>query len=60
MPIYEYKCRKCGHKFGTLQPITTARTGTPCPNCGSTDTKRLISLFGSKLGGGCNTRGPFT
>ncbi len=61
MPVYEHKCRKCGEKFAVLQPVTAGRTGTPCPNCGSTDTKRIISLFGSKTdGGSCGSRGPFT
>jgi putative FmdB family regulatory protein len=62
MPVYEYTCRKCGHKFAVIQPVTAGRTGTPCPACGSADTKRAISLFGSKSqgGGSCGSRGPFT
>lgn len=61
MPIYEYKCKKCGHTFGMLQPITAGRTGTPCPYCGSTDTERVISRFSSVAEGKfCNPKGPFT
>lgn len=61
MPIYEYKCRKCGHKFGVLQPVTAGRTGAPCPSCGGTDTEREISKFGSAGSeGSCQSRGPFT
>lgn len=61
MPIYEYKCNTCGHRFPTLQKITAARTGAVCPACGGTDTKRVISLFGSRGGdSSCKSRGPFT
>jgi len=41
MPIYEYACRSCAHKFEKL-----VRTGdTPaCPLCKSLDLERLLSL----------------
>jgi putative FmdB family regulatory protein len=41
MPIYEYACRSCAHKFERL-----VRTGdTPvCPSCKSLDLERLLSL----------------
>jgi putative FmdB family regulatory protein len=43
MPIYEYRCRACGHDFETLvrgseQPACTA--------CQSQDIERLLSSFG--------------
>jgi putative FmdB family regulatory protein len=40
MPIYEYACRSCAHKFEQL-----VRTGdTPaCPSCKSLDLERLLS-----------------
>ena len=42
MPLYEYKCRACGHQFealvrGTNQPV--------CPSCQDTDLEKLLSLF---------------
>ena len=42
MPIYEYRCRSCGHEFEALvrspeQPL--------CPSCRSVDLERLISMF---------------
>ncbi len=40
MPIYEYKCPKCGH-FEVEQPITAAALET-CPKCGK-PVKKLIS-----------------
>ena len=41
MPIYEYACRSCAHKFEQL-----VRTGdTPaCPSCQSLELERLLSL----------------
>jgi len=33
MPIYEYECRFCSHKFELLQKINDP-IPTVCPNCG--------------------------
>jgi len=41
MPIYEYKCRACGHQFETL----VRASSTPnCPSCQSQDLERLLSV----------------
>jgi len=32
MPIYEYECRKCGHRFERIQKISDRRVRT-CPQC---------------------------
>jgi putative FmdB family regulatory protein len=42
MPIYEYECRKCGHRFEffVLPSSPIAR----CPSCHKTDLEQLISL----------------
>ncbi len=32
MPTYEYRCRKCGHKFSLFQKITEAPARN-CPKC---------------------------
>jgi putative FmdB family regulatory protein len=40
MPIYEYRCTACGHKFERL----VRRGDTPeCPSCQSRDLERLLS-----------------
>lgn len=40
MPIYEYTCANCAHKFETLAKFEDK---VDCASCGSSDTKRLIS-----------------
>lgn len=32
MPIYEYECTKCGHRFEKIQKISARRVGK-CPEC---------------------------
>ena len=32
MPIYEYECTKCGHRFEKIQKISARRVGA-CPEC---------------------------
>jgi putative FmdB family regulatory protein len=67
MPIYEYKCRRCGHCFEDFRPAEEADTKTRCPNCGKKEIQRLMSAFctgggGSKETGdssGCGASGPF-
>lgn len=43
MPIYEYRCQRCGHELEVMQRIT-AEPLAQCPECGAEDgLKRLIS-----------------
>jgi putative FmdB family regulatory protein len=42
MPIYEYRCRKCGRGFEAL--VLPSRPGPECPGCGKTDLEQMISL----------------
>ncbi|MDR0307684.1 MAG: zinc ribbon domain-containing protein [Chitinispirillales bacterium] len=53
MPIYEYKCDKCGNLFEEL--VTGDRDKKiPCPSCNSPETQKRISAIGgiSVKGGG--------
>ena len=43
MPLYEYECRGCGHRFELL---VRARETPACPACKSVDIDRLLSSFG--------------
>lgn len=42
MPIYEYACAACGHRFETL-----VRSGSEpqCPNCQSKELEKQLSVF---------------
>ncbi len=43
MPIYEYLCTRCDHRFERLQPVGSPPE--PCPRCGGT-TRRLLGTVG--------------
>jgi putative FmdB family regulatory protein len=44
MPLYEYHCSTCHHKFEKLQPMSA--TGADCPVC-EQPARRAISVFAS-------------
>ncbi len=41
MPVYEYKCKRCGYRFEKYQKMSDPRE-TTCPECGG-EVIRLIS-----------------
>lgn len=45
MPLYEYKCTKCGHEFEELVSFANADK-VKCEECGG-KTERLASCFAS-------------
>ena len=42
MPIFDYRCRSCGHEFEAIVRVSQPAT---CPSCQGTDLEQLISLF---------------
>ena len=51
MPLFEYECRACDGHFEKLTRNINAEPGeVECPGCGSTDTYKVISLFGMTSG----------
>jgi putative FmdB family regulatory protein len=50
MPIYEYACESCGHRFDLLQRLSDPDPDA-CPACGRADVRRLISLSSFHLKG---------
>ena len=42
MPIYEFECRQCGHRFEYL--VLHSSPAAECPSCRQKDLKQLISL----------------
>lgn len=51
MPIYEYRCEDCGHEFERLQKISDPPP-SECPQCSSSQLRKLISAVGFRLKGG--------
>lgn len=44
MPIFEYQCIKCGSRFEEIV-IGKSDQETVCPDCGSDQTRKLMSAF---------------
>jgi putative FmdB family regulatory protein len=42
VPLYEYECRKCGHRFETIQTFSD-KPIRKCPKCRTGTVKKLIS-----------------
>lgn len=49
MPIFEYACESCGHKFEKL--VFNGNTEVECPSCQGTRLRKLFSVFASVSGG---------
>jgi putative FmdB family regulatory protein len=41
MPIFEFECRGCRHRF---EAIVLPRTEAACPSCQGSDLEKLISI----------------
>jgi len=46
MPIFEYICKDCDHKFEKL--VLSSEDHTFCDNCSSEKLEKLFSTFGVK------------
>jgi putative FmdB family regulatory protein len=42
LPLYEYKCRKCGHRFEKIESMN-ASTTKKCPKCGAVAERMLAA-----------------
>ena len=42
MPIYEYRCKKCGNEF---EALVSQDRKAKCMKCGSTRLEKLLSTF---------------
>jgi len=53
MPMYEYKCKKCGEKFEIRRSIfVNSKDREICPKCGHADLERIYSSFGTSSNSG--------
>lgn len=50
MPIYEYACKKCGHRLDALQKMNDDPL-IDCPECNEAQLKRLLSAPRFRLKG---------
>jgi len=46
MPIYEYRCQRCGHIFEEFVRFGE-EPELKCPQCGSKEARKTFSLFGT-------------
>lgn len=70
MPIYEFRCKRCGKDFEFL--CFRSDEGAECPSCGGKDADRLLSTFscaasgksdgstGTGVSAGCSPSGGFS
>ena len=47
MPIFEYRCKACGHEFEFLLLPAASKTAA-CPECASEDLEKVLSGFAVK------------
>jgi putative FmdB family regulatory protein len=50
MPIYEFECSQCGHRFDRLQKLSDPDP-SDCPTCGAPQVHRLLSAPSFRLAG---------
>ncbi|MBM4272135.1 MAG: zinc ribbon domain-containing protein [Deltaproteobacteria bacterium] len=59
MPIYEFKCKKCGNVFEEIFRSSSEKIAVSCPVCKSKKAEKMMSVFGGKIGntmpGGCSS-----
>jgi len=48
MPLFEYKCGKCGHAFEFLAR-SSEDAPRKCPQCGSSSIQRQFSTFSARV-----------
>ena len=49
MPVYEYRCRACGHELEEVQAMGAGPPG-PCPECGG-ELRRRYGRVGVRFSG---------
>lgn len=49
MPLYDYRCPACDHRFEARHAMTAPKPA--CPQCGHTEVQRLITTAPSIAGG---------
>jgi len=55
MPIYEYRCSECGHKFEIRRSMEDSNSKIRCPACGKENAQRIFSSFAKGTSSGACT-----
>lgn len=45
MPLYEYRCEACDHRFEVLQRLGDGADGLSCPSCDAVQLEKMFSTF---------------
>ncbi|MBN2399024.1 MAG: zinc ribbon domain-containing protein [Candidatus Aminicenantes bacterium] len=51
MPVYDYKCRKCGAVFEKFLRSLSAADSVKCEKCGSVEVQKMITCCSISGGG---------
>jgi len=52
MPIYEFRCTKCGNVFEQIFKTTAESVSMSCPECNGEDIERVVSVTNYAMGAG--------
>lgn len=52
MPIYEFRCLRCGHVFELFQVRSEEDVEVKCPECGGQQIERVMSRVSISTSGG--------
>lgn len=50
MPIYDFQCVECGKEFELIVGVSKDNSNRICPQCNSTNIKKLLSSFAVRGG----------
>jgi putative FmdB family regulatory protein len=56
VPIFEYRCDRCGHRFEAI--VLNGRQPEACPACEQPELRKQISTFAAHASGGQASTGP--
>ncbi|HOW83344.1 MAG TPA: zinc ribbon domain-containing protein [Spirochaetota bacterium] len=56
MPLYEFKCASCGRDFSEIRKAGDYNS-VACPECGSTETQKRVSMFSGGKATDCTPSG---
>lgn len=54
MPYYDFRCKKCGHRFTVLTGMSE-RDKVTCPECKTREVEQLITGCSVRTGSACSS-----